>query len=62
MSSIGCAGEDRGVQGLRVHRAEGHRDGSLNSHQRNEKHLLLEGGPTRILGRTLTERFGEETL
>ena len=29
---------------------------------RNENHLLLEGGPVRILGGTWAEGFGEETL
>ena len=46
---------NRGVQEPELHRAEGHRDDSLRGQMRNEDHMLLEGGPVRILGGTWTE-------
>ena len=45
-----------------LHPSEGHRDGLRGGQARHDDHLFIDGGPFRVLGGTMLEGSGEETL
>ena len=45
-----------------LHRPEGHRDGTRGGQARHDDHLFLDGGPVRVLGGTMLDGSGAETL